>query len=107
MKIRVDLDEKVPFGIDFAPSAKSPDLFDPAIIPVTDGKKTPIKIISELITFDPTMSDATYGRLLIVAFSGRFAMIPDVTSLSPLAGQELGTVLLVILPIRLFFSALK
>ena len=35
---------KIPFGIDFPASAKSPDLFDPAMIPVQDGKKIPTRM---------------------------------------------------------------
>ena len=35
----------VPNGIDFDPFARSPDLFEPAMMPVTEGKKTPIRII--------------------------------------------------------------
>ena len=30
-----EIEINLPSGIDFAPSAKSPDLFEPAIIPVT------------------------------------------------------------------------
>ena len=35
---------RVPLGIDLPASAKSPDLFDPAIIPVQEGKKIPTRI---------------------------------------------------------------
>ena len=35
---------KLPFGIDFPASAKSPDLFDPAMIPVQDGKNIPTRM---------------------------------------------------------------
>jgi len=34
----------VPIGIDLGASARSPDRFEPAMIPVTDGKKIPIMI---------------------------------------------------------------
>ena len=34
----------VPVGIDFDAFAKSPDLLEPAIIPVHDGKNIPIRI---------------------------------------------------------------
>lgn len=39
----------VPIGMDFCASAKSPDLFDPAIIPVTEGKNIPIRIVNEVV----------------------------------------------------------
>ena len=40
----IDSRYKLPFGIDFPASAKSPDLFDPAMIPVQDGKKIPTRM---------------------------------------------------------------
>lgn len=39
----------VPIGILFCASAKSPERFDPAIIPVTEGKKIPIKIVNAVV----------------------------------------------------------
>ena len=43
----------VPFGIDRPGFAKSPDRFDPAIIPVQDGKNIPIKMAKlEVISAD-------------------------------------------------------
>lgn len=39
----------VPIGILFCASAKSPERFDPAMIPVTDGKKIPIKIVNAVV----------------------------------------------------------
>lgn len=41
--------QMVPMGMDFWASAKSPERLDPAIIPVTDGKKIPIKIVKEVV----------------------------------------------------------
>ena len=34
----------MPVGMDLEAFAKSPDRFDPAMIPVQDGKKIPIRI---------------------------------------------------------------
>lgn len=39
----------VPIGIDFWASAKSPERFEPAIIPVTDGKNIPISIVNVVV----------------------------------------------------------
>lgn len=39
----------VPIGIDFCASAKSPLLFDPAMIPVTDGKNIPTRIVNVVV----------------------------------------------------------
>ena len=50
----------VPLGIAVGASAKSPDLFDPAIIPVTDGKKMPIIIIA-----DDVKSAATQLKVVV------------------------------------------
>lgn len=35
----------VPMGMDFWASARSPDRLDPAMIPVTDGKNMPMRIV--------------------------------------------------------------
>ena len=45
----VKMAQIVPIGIDFWASAKSPERFDPAIMPVTDGKKIPIKIVNDVV----------------------------------------------------------
>lgn len=45
----VKMAQMVPVGIDLCASFKSPERFDPAIIPVTDGKKIPISIVKLVV----------------------------------------------------------
>lgn len=45
----VKIAQIVPIGMLFCASAKSPERFDPAMIPVTDGKKIPIKIVNAVV----------------------------------------------------------
>lgn len=45
----VNMAQIVPMGILFWASAKSPERFDPAIIPVTDGKKMPIRRVKVVV----------------------------------------------------------
>lgn len=45
----VKMAQIVPMGILFWASAKSPERFDPAIIPVTDGKKIPMSRVNEVV----------------------------------------------------------
>lgn len=45
----VKIAQIVPMGILFWASARSPERFDPAIIPVTDGKKMPIKMVNVVV----------------------------------------------------------
>lgn len=45
----VKMAQMVPMGILFWASAKSPERFDPAIIPVTDGKKIPIRSVKDVV----------------------------------------------------------
>ena len=52
----------VPNGIDFDPFARSPDLFEPAMMPVTDGKKTPIRIIVVVKPEPEVRVEVTYGN---------------------------------------------
>lgn len=45
----VRMAQMVPVGMDFCASAKSPERFDPAIIPVTEGKNIPMRIVNVVV----------------------------------------------------------
>lgn len=45
----VKIAHMVPIGIDFCASFRSPERFEPAIIPVTEGKKIPINIVKLVV----------------------------------------------------------
>lgn len=45
----VKMAQMVPIGIDFWASARSPERFEPAIMPVTDGKNIPMRIVKVVV----------------------------------------------------------
>lgn len=53
--------------MDFWASAKSPERFEPAMIPVTDGKKIPIRIVNEVVISATTWLNVWETSLLLMS----------------------------------------